>query len=187
MEAAHLTFLELVNARVSVRTFQQKPVERELLMQCVEAARLAPSAENAQPWRFLIIDDPEVKRRLARHAFSGIYRATKWAEQAPVLVVLFARLDIVANRLGKLITGIPYYLLDLGISGEHFVLQAQALGLGSCWIGWFSAKGVKKALNVPRSYRPVSIIAVGYPAHERKRIKQRKPINEISGFNEFEK
>jgi nitroreductase len=187
MEAARLSFLELVNARASVRTFLQKPVERELLMQCIEAARLAPSAANVQPWRFLIVDDPQIKQRLARHAFSGIYQATKWAEKAPVLVVLFAHLDMVANRLGKQITGIPYYLLDLGISGEHFALQAQTLGLGTCWIGWFSAKGVKKTLDVPRTYRPVSIIAVGYPAHASKQIKRRKPVNEIYGFNEFKK
>lgn len=182
-----MTFLELVNSRASVRTFLQTPVERELLMQCVEAARLAPSANNVQPWRYLIIDDPQVKERLARDAFSGIYQATKWATRAPVLVVLFARLDMMAHRLGKQITGIPYYLLDIGISGEHFVLQAQALGLGTCWIGWFSAKGVKKALDVPGAYRPVSIIAVGYPAHAPKRIKQRKPLTEIYEFNEFKK
>lgn len=185
MEAVKLTFLELASTRSSVRSFQPTPVPREALVQCVEAARLAPSAENSQPWRYLIVDDPQVKERLARYAFSGIYRATLWAAQAPVLVVLFARLDLLANRLGRRITGIPYYLIDIGISGEHFVLQAHELGLGTCWIGWFSARGVKKAVAAPLGYRPSAMLAVGYPAHSTLRAKRRRPLEEIYRFNGF--
>ncbi|HPM60662.1 MAG TPA: nitroreductase family protein, partial [bacterium] len=102
---------QVILARRSVRRFDGRPVERELLRSCVDAARLAPSAENVQPWRFLVVDDPTLKARLAEGAFSGIYRVTSWAERAPVLVVLFAELDILANRLGKRVTGIDYYLL----------------------------------------------------------------------------
>lgn len=185
MEAVKLTLLELAATRSSVRSFQKTPVPREALLKCIEAARLAPSAENSQPWRYLIVDDPQLKDRLSRHAFSGVYRATLWAAQAPVLVVLFARLDLLANRLGRRITGIPYYLIDIGISGEHFVLQAQELGLGTCWIGWFSARGVKKALKTPLGYRPSAMLAVGYPAHSSQRLKKRKPLEEIYGFNGF--
>ncbi|RPH95722.1 MAG: hypothetical protein EHM72_14850, partial [Calditrichaeota bacterium] len=150
-----------------------------------EAARLAPSADNAQPWRYLIIDDEAVKQRVVEHAFSGIYRATRWAAAAPVLVILFAQLDIVANQLAKRVTGIPYYLIDMGISGEHFVLQAHELGLGTCWIGWFSAKGVHKALQVPKSLRPVEMIAVGYPSQPQQRGRKRKSLEEICTFNEY--
>lgn len=178
-------FLKLVQSRQSVRRFQDRPVEREKLNACLEAARLAPSAENVQPWRFCIADDPTIKSRLAKHAFSGIYRATRWAERAPVLVVIFAQLDILANRLGTQMTGINYYLIDVGIAGEHFVLQAQELGLGSCWIGWFSAKGAKQALNVPKSYRAVEMLAVGYPHKNYQRQRKRKPLNEIHFYNEY--
>ena len=178
-------FFNLVQSRSSVRKFQNKPVERELLQQCVHAARLAPSAENVQPWRYFIADDDEVKNRLARHAFSGIYRPTRWAANAPVLVVIFAELDILASRIGKQMTGIHYYLIDIGISGEHFVLQAQELGLGTCWIGWFSAKGVHKALKAPKHLRPVEMLAVGYPAHNYTRERKRKPLNDILYYNEF--
>jgi nitroreductase len=146
---------------------------------------VAPSAENVQPWRFAIIDDPEKKSLLAEHAFSGLYRATRWAERAPVLVVIFARLDVLANRIGKQITGLHYYLIDIGIAGEHFVLQAQELGLGSCWIGWFSSKGVKKALHVPRAYRPVCIIALGYPDPNYRRKRSKIPWQNITFFNEY--
>lgn len=178
-------FFNLVQSRSSVRKFQNTPVERERLQQCVQAARLAPSAENVQPWRYFIADDDEVKNRLAQHAFSGIYRPTRWAANAPVLVVIFAELDILANRIGKQMTGIHYYLIDIGISGEHFVLQAQELGLGTCWIGWFSVKGVRKALNAPKHLRPVEMLAIGYPAHNYTRERKRKPLNDMLYYNEF--
>jgi nitroreductase len=180
-------FFDLVQSRQSVRRFQDKAVERDKLVQCVRAAHLAPSAENVQPWRFCIVDDPLTKERLAGQAFRGIYRASRWAERAPVLVVLYARLDILANRLGKQMTGISYYLIDMGIAGEHFVLQAEELGLSSCWIGWFNAKGAQKALKVPRAYRAVAMLAVGYPPYNYKRKRQRKPLERIHFFNEFQR
>ena len=176
-------FFDLVQKRQSVRRFTEATVEREKLIQCVKAAHLAPSAENSQPWQYIFVDNKELKKKLARRAFSGVFRATRWAQNAPVLVVLCAKLDIVANRIGKHISGIPYYLLDMGISGEHFVLQAQELGLGSCWIGWFSARGAKRALNLPRLWRPVAMLAVGYSAHQRIRQKKRRDVEEIYEFN----
>jgi nitroreductase len=176
---------QIIQTRRSVRRFHDRPVEREVLLRCIEAARLAPSAENVQPWRFLIVDDPAVKSRLVEAAFSGIYRATRWAEKAPVLVVLFAELDILANRLGKQVTGIDYYLIDTGIAGEHFCLQAAELGVGTCWIGWFSAKGVRKALEVPRRLRPVAMFAVGYSAHDRLPDKKRRSLEEVCWFNQI--
>lgn len=178
-----MKILELIRARSSVRVFTEQKVDRNLLLQCIEAARLAPSAENAQPWRYVILDDPELKNKVAGNAFSGIFAATQWAAKAPVLVVIFARLDLIANRLGRLATGIPYYLIDIGISGEHFVLQAQELGLGTCWLGWFSSSGIKKALKTPRSWRPVAMLAVGYPLHPEPREKKRRPLTEICTFN----
>ena len=180
-------FFKLVQSRTSVRQFQNKPVEREKLIQCLEAARLAPSADNVQPWRFCIVDDPLTKERLAKSAFSGIYRATRWAAKAPALVVIFAQLDILANRLGRQVTGIRYYLIDIGIAGEHFVLQAQELGLASCWIGWFLPRGAKKALRAPASHRAVAMLAIGYPQHIDGRVRKRKQLDEIHFYNEFKK
>ena len=177
-------FMDLVRSRRSVRKFRPDVIDRSLLLQCVEAARLAPSAENVEPWRFLIVDDPEVKSRLCRHAFTGIYTASRWAAKAPVLVVLFSQLDILANRIGRQITGIHYHLIDIGIAGEHFVLQAQELGLGSCWIGWFSPRGVRKAFGTPRRYRPISMLALGYPDVTWFKEKQRRPLEEICWFNQ---
>jgi nitroreductase len=177
------SFIELVKSRRSVRRFQEKPVERELLLQCIEAARFAPSASHVQPWRFLIVDDPDLKEVLAQKAFSGIFSATRWAAKAPVLVVILAELDITTNRIGKQFTGLHYYLIDIGIAGEHFVLQAEELGLGTCWIGWFSERGVRKALDIPRKYRPASMLAIGYPNVEHFSDKNRHPVEKICLFN----
>ncbi len=180
------SFLELVQTRRSVRKFLERPVEREKILTCIEAARWAPSAEHVQPWRFIVVDEPELKQRLARSAFRGIYAPTRWAARAPVLIALLARPDIFANRLGARVQGTNYYLLDLGIAGEHLVLQAHELGLGTCWIGWFSARGARKALGVPRRYRVVSLIALGYPAQGALKPKERKSIAEICRFNTCE-
>ncbi|MBN2412767.1 nitroreductase family protein [candidate division KSB1 bacterium] len=176
-------FLQLIKARKSVRKYQDRPIAKKELLKCVEAARLAPSASNSQPCRFMIIDDPEVKTRLTRFAFSGVYAVTKWAAKAPVIVVLLAERDLLTNRIGKQITGLHFYLIDAGIAGEHFILQAQDLGIGTCWIGWFSEKGIKKALNLPAKYKPVALIAAGYPVNPKTGRRKRKTLRDIHWFN----
>lgn len=176
-------FLTLVKNRRSVRQFQPRPVEREKIITCIEAARLAPSAENVQPWRFVVLDDREQIRQFSQKAFSGIYRFTRWAEKAPVIIAMFAELDFIAHRIGKEIQGTQYYLLDLGIAGEHIVLQAASLGLGSCWIGWFNARQAKKFLAVPRSWKPVALLALGYPIEPHKAKRSKKNLAQILFFN----
>jgi nitroreductase len=156
--------LPQILARRSVRRFADRPVEREKLLACVDAARLAPSAENSQPSRFILIDDPAVKKAFGEKAFSGVYRATRWTLDAPALVVLAAKPDFIANRLGRLIQGTPFWLVDIGIAGEHFVLQAQSMGLGTCWIGWFSSRKAGRFLRLPPGVRAAMVLAVGYPA-----------------------
>ncbi len=180
-------FQRLVRTRRSVRRFLERPVERDKLLTCVEAARLAPSAENVEPWRFVILDDPELKQRFAEAAFSGIYRPTRWAAKAPVLVAILARPDIFANRIGKQIQGTNYYLIDIGIAGEHFVLQAHELGLGTCWIGWFHEKKARKTLGLSRKYKVVSLLAVGYPEPREPKPKKRRALEEIAFFNDVPK
>lgn len=177
------SFSRLVKSRRSIRKFQDRSVERDKIRTCVEAARIAPSAENVEPWRFLIIDDPEVKDQLCQRAFSGVYAATRWAAKAPVIVVILAKLDILANRIGKQIQGTNYYLIDIGIAGEHFVLQAQELGLATCWIGWFSERGVRKALSIPKNYKVVSLLALGYPNIDAIKPKKRLTLEKIIWFN----
>ncbi|MDH4218693.1 MAG: nitroreductase family protein [Candidatus Aminicenantes bacterium] len=177
---------EIIRQRRSVRRYLDKSIEREKILVCLEAARLAPSADNVQPWRFLVIDDPQLKARFAKEVFSGIYHISKFAAKAPVLIMILARLDIIANRIGKQIQGVHFYLIDIGIAGEHIVLQAEELGFGTCWIGWFNSRKARKILKIPRRYKIVSLLSMGY--HERKphREKKRKSLEKIAWFNKIE-
>lgn len=176
---------EIIQSRRSIRRYLPKPVEKEKILACLEAARLAPSAHNSQPWRFLVIDDPELKAKVSEKAFSGMYSVCRFAAQAPVLVILMAKSDFLANRFGRLVQGTQFYLLDLGIAGEHFVLKAEELGLGTCWIGWFNARAIRKLLKVPKKYRVVAMLAVGYP-EKRPPARFRKNLEEIVWFNRIE-
>jgi nitroreductase len=177
---------EIIEQRRSIRRYLDKPVEREKILECLEAARLAPSADNVQPWRFLVIDDPELKDKFTKEIFSGIYSISKFAANAPVLIMILARLDIIANKIGKQIQNIHFYLIDSGIAGEHIVLQAEELGLGTCWIGWFNSRKARKVLNIPRKYKIVSLLSVGYCARRPSQEKKRKRLEDIAWFNKID-
>ena len=178
-----MTLDEIIKHRRSIRRYAEQPVEREKILACLEAARLAPSAHNSQPWRFLVIDEPELKNRVAEKAFSGLYSSCRFAARAPVLVLLLAKKDLMANGLGRMVQGTQFYLLDLGIAGQHFVLKAEELGLSTCWLGWFNIRGVRKILKMPRRYRPVAIISLGYAASRPPGDHVRKRLEEIAWFN----
>ena len=173
-----------VGRRRSVRRYDDRPVPREMIMKCVEAAALAPSACHVQPWRFLIVDDSAKRDELAAAAFSGIYSATRFAASAPAIVALLSRFDWFVQGAGRQIQGTQYHLLDAGIAGEHFVLHAAELGLGTCWIGWYHSRKARRVLKLPRSYRICALIAVGWPAADLELPdKERKAAADLVAFN----
>lgn len=176
-------FYDLVKKRKSVRIYLDNPVEKEKIEQCIEAARLAPSAENVQPWSFIIIDDIKIKEEFCKKVFSGIYSTMKFPGKAPVIIIALAKPDILANKLGAFIQGTQYYLLDMGIAGEHIALQAAELGLGTCWIGWFNEKEARKFLNVPSDYKIVYLITLGYPGDTTASPRKKKELKEIISYN----
>lgn len=174
---------ELVRKRQSCRKYASQAVDRKIIDQCLEAARLAPSAHNAQPWSFIVVDNPDDIARISEKAFTGIYSATKFAGKAPVIIVVITEEANFLVRLGGQIRDVKYSLIDIGIACEHLVLQAEELGLGTCWIGWFSEKGVKQALNLPRSTKINILISIGYPLDpEYRRERRRKGLDEIRRF-----
>jgi nitroreductase len=175
----------LIRARRSIRRFLPDPVDREKIRICLDAARLAPSAQNAQPWRFLVVDDPELKAALARVAFSGIYAVTKFAAGAPVIIVVLARPGMVAHRIGRHVQGTQFYMVDIGIAGEHFVLRAEEMGLSTCWIGWFNVRRTRKLLRIPRGHKVVALLPLGYAASRPPSETKRKGLDDISWFNKF--
>ncbi|MCX6572029.1 MAG: nitroreductase family protein [Candidatus Aminicenantes bacterium] len=180
-------FQKILRGRRSIRRYLPAPVDPEKIRACLEAALLAPSAHNAQPWRFVVVDDPELKRRLTAAAFTGIYSGSKFAALAPVILVLLARLDRVADRLGSKLQGVPFHFLDIGIAGEHIVLQAEELGLATCWMGWFNYRKVRKVLGIPRKYKVVAMMPIGYAEKRPNREPPRKTFEEVVTFNGVER
>lgn len=180
-----MKFLDLVNKRQSVRGYLEQPVEREKIDRCLEAARVAPSACNSQPWRFIVVDDPELRLKVAKETFGKILSFNHFSMQAPVLVVIITEKSKPIARIGGAIKDKTYNLIDIGIAAEHFCLQAVEEGLGTCMLGWFDSKKLYEYLNIPKNKQIDLIITLGYPKNEDVRTKKRKNIDEIRTFNSF--
>jgi len=170
---------QILNARRSVRSFDSKPVNENDIISIIEAARLAPSACNSQTWRFICVTRRQIIQRICHKAMRPVI-PNKWLEQAPLVIVGCSQLDIIANRVGALVTGIEYYQIDLGIAMEHMVLKATELGLGTCWIGWFDENRLKDILEIPKKIKVSALLAVGYPKEAAGIKRKRKPAWEIA-------
>jgi nitroreductase len=180
-------FLDLVNQRQSDRKYLDKPVEKEKLMRCLEAARLAPSASNSQPWTFVVVDEPELCRKVEMAAIGPLYSFNKFATQAPVVVAIVMEKPKTITELGGRIKKKEYPLIDAGITAEHFCLQAAEEGMGSCMLGWFDEKKVKELLHVPGEKSIPLLITLGYtPEDYKHRKKIRKSIDKVVKFNTYE-
>ena len=177
-------FLQLVISRQSNRAYVDSPVEKDKLFRCIEAARLAPSACNSQPWTFIVVDEKELKNKIADATSHHLLPLNHFTKQAPIHVVIVQESPNITSSIGGAIKDKDYTLMDIGIAAEHFCLQASTEGLGSCMIGWFNEKKVRSLLGIPNNKRPLLIITLGYPA-DSSRIKKRKNIEKITRFNNY--
>ncbi len=177
-------FLKLVNDRQSDRKYHDKPVEQEKLARCLEAARLAPSACNSQPWTFIVVNDKELKNRIAEHTTGKLVPINNFTKQAPVHIVIVMENPNITSKFGEIVKDKKYTLMDVGIAASQFCLQAASEGLGTCMIGWFDEKKVKDLLSIPKDKRPMLIITLGYPAGK-KRKKIRKKPEEVIRYNSY--
>ena len=175
-----MNFLNLVKKRQSCRKYSDTPVPDDAIARCLEAARLAPSACNSQPWRFIVVKEPQLKEKLAQKAFGGVHGVNSFAKAAPALVVIVTERSTYATQLAGIFRGVQYSLIDLGIVGEHFCLQATEEGLGTCWLGWFDQKGTREVLGLSKNDRVDIIISLGYPQEEGFKEKKRKNLEEMS-------
>ncbi len=166
---------EAIRTRRSIRKYKDKPVEEEKLFKVLEAARLAPSATNRQPWRFIVITDPKVKESL-RAAYNK-----DWFTSAPVIIVACA----VPEEAWTRHDGEEYWKVDVSIAMQNLVLAAWEEGLGTCWIGAFDEDEVKRALGIPPEIRVVAMTPLGYPAEEKGPVSNRKPLKEIVRYNHW--
>lgn len=183
-----LDFLSLVQKRQSVRKYTAKPVDRKHVEKCVEAARLAPSACNSQPWTFVIVDDPELKSKVAKETM-GVGRIfNKFVPQSEVIVAIVLEKAKWYSDVGGKIKDKEYVLMDIGIAAEHFCLQAEELGLGTCMLGWFNEQEVANLLKIPEPKRIPLLITLGYaPENYKQRKKTRKSLESIMRYNQYPK
>jgi nitroreductase len=176
---------QIIKTRQSVRAYDPaRPVTREQINALLEAARLAPSACNSQTWRFGVVIDRALLDKIHDEGMRlGV--GNHFLKEAPCLIVGCSKLDLIANTLGRTISGIDYFQVDLGIAMEHMALKAVELGLGTCWIGWFDEKSVRKILGIPKSVKITCLMSVGYPKDDTLREKKRKSLEEISFENRW--
>lgn len=175
--------LEAIKTRRSVRRFSDRPVEPEKLQTVLNAARLAPSWANMQCSRFVVVEDPAVKKKISGLANVEAYFAPRGYRTNPSQKALAeAPLVIVAcadpGQSGDLREQ-RYYLTDVGLAAENLMLAAHAEGLGSVFVGVFDEKALAELLHIPPNIRIVGLFPLGYPREEVKTATPRKPLDKI--------
>lgn len=154
------------------------------MRRCLEAARLAPSASNSQPWKFIVVNDPELVMKVAKETIGPLSTFNNFVPEAPVIIAVVIEKMKVFTKIGASIQDREYPLIDIGIAAEHFCLQAAEEGLGTCMLGWFNEKPIKELLKIPKEKRIGLLITLGYaPDDYRLREKIRKKPEEMISFN----
>jgi nitroreductase len=183
-----MEFMDLVLKRRSIRKYKSNPVPEEKLKYVLDAARFAPSWGNRQCWKYIIVTDEALRRKIIERNVpppppieGRPVRPRDWPAQAPIIIVGCADPTKSGDKEDK-----EYYLLDMGISMEHLMLAAAEQGLGTCWIGGgFDEVIVKHALGIPKEIRVVALTPLGYP-DETTEPRSRKTIEEITSRNHWE-
>jgi nitroreductase len=167
-------FTRLASARRSVRAYKPDPVPEDLLRAVLDAAHLAPSACNKQPWRFVVVRDESARRRL-----SAAY-SRDWFWTAPVIVAVCV--EPAAGWI-RPYDAKSYAWVDGAIAMDHLTLAAAAAGLGTCWIGAFEPEAARAALSLPDGWEIVAMTPLGYPAPDPSpRPRSRKPLSDVISF-----
>lgn len=168
--------LDVIQKRRSVRKYKEDPIPEKALMRVLEAARLAPSGKNFQPWKFIIIKDKALKEKLAQASAGQFFMA-----EAPIIIVGCGFPDNCYAHMGRYMKS---WSVDVTIALEHLILQAQEEGLGTCWIGSFEEEEVKAILNIPENVKVLALTPLGYP-DEIPRFRGRKSLDEIISYDRF--
>jgi nitroreductase len=167
---------EAVQKRRSVRAYDSAPISEEKMSKILEAARLAPSAGNIQPWHFIVVTDVEKRKKLAQVRFA------KFLSQAPIVIVGCS--DQKASP--------SWFAVDVSIAMQNMVLTATGEGVGTCWIGSFNEDQVRELLKIPENFRVVALLAMGYPGKKidimgkiLHFIRRRKRLKRIISYEEW--
>jgi nitroreductase len=146
-----VSLVDVVLSRRSIRRYEQKEIPKDVLDKILDAGRQAPSAANRQPWHFIVVTDPEIKKELSKGMFN------RFIKGAPVTIVGCAHKDLIAGK---------WSIVSTTIALQNMVVAAWAMGIGSCWIGDFNEEKIKKLLNIPKSWNIVALVSLGYPAEK---------------------
>ncbi len=167
--------MDAIRLRRSVREYRRDPIPPDLLELVTDALRLAPSACNYQPWRFLLVTD-----RALREEVAALCHEQMFVAEAPVVVVGCALAEGAYKRMGEYWNSAD---VDVAIAIDHLTLAAAAEGLGTCWIGSFDEKGLKRLLRIPADAKIVALTPLGYPREPSLlrpvRPDERRPRNEV--------
>ena len=165
---------EAIKTRRSVRSYKPDPVPEESLKRILEAARLAPSGHNAQAWKFVVVKDEERRKKLVEAA-----AGQSFVGEAPVVI---AAVSLDPEHIMR--CEVPAYAVDLAIAVDHMTLAAVEEGLDTCWIGAFSQSKVKQILGIPKEYKVVALLPLGF-AKDEPEPKTRKNIEEVVCYESF--
>jgi nitroreductase len=173
-----LDVFEATQERKSIRAYQDKPVPRAIIERILEAGRLAPSAQNIEPWHFIAVTDKEKRKALSK----GVY--AKFVASAPLVIVV----------CGDKKASSDWYAIDASLAAENMVLEAVSEGLGTCCVGSFNEAEVKTLLKVPVNFEVLVLLAVGYPQEKLdlsskllRLVRTRKVLSEVASEEEYGK
>jgi nitroreductase len=171
----------VIKERCSVRDYDPRPIEEEKLNLILESGRLAPSASNSQPWHFYVVKNRDkIKALSEKMPLGSSVVINSFMSQVPIIVVATAGPIGLLQKITSYIINKRWYYLDVAIALEHMVLTAWELGIGSCWIGWFDEKRVKKLLDIPKNEEVIAMLTLGYPKEGYlPHPKSRKRLEEI--------
>jgi nitroreductase len=176
--------------RRSVRRFSRQKIERKEVLQILEAARLAPSSSNRQAWHFVVVDEPSIIKQIPRTVPVGTRRIVTFIQNAP-LVIAGCYTKALTHVIAQL-TGHENHLIDVSIAMTQMTLAATELGIGTCWVGWYGESRLRRLLDLPRKYRIVALLVLGYPADKSTKesigaipARPRKQLHEIASHNKF--
>ena len=171
-------FFKLIARRESCRSYDtQKPVETEKLVKCIEAARIAPSDCNSQPWSFIVVNCPDISPLVAK-CVQGM-GMNRFTDCCPAFIVVVEEKANLTARLSGVMKDQQFAQIDIGIAVAHICLAAVEQGLSTCIMGWLNEKKLKSLLDIPKGKRVRLVLSVGYAAQEGLREKKRKQLDEI--------
>lgn len=176
--------LNLIISRQSDRKYSDHKIEKEKLDRIAEAGRMAPSACNAQPWKFIIVTEPQLISGISEAASAKLIGMNSFVGKANAIIVIVREQPNFSSKVGATIKNKDYSLIDIGIACENICLQAKAEGIGSCIIGWFDEKELRKLLGIPKSKRVELLITLGYSLSD-QREKRRKPSEDVISYNKY--